>query len=208
MTFAQLAACPSLASFQLAATKLSVATLHHTRNMSAESYDTLATKATQHSARLLKKPDQCRAVAKASFLFSVSAVHAPQKAPAADGDAAAADDAAGTSDADAAVSGREPKRVLECLQRSLKIADACKVASMHTPLFVETLDMYLVHFAHRCAAITPGYISSLIQLIEQQFSEDTDPTKESTEKARLHFMAAKRYIASKRINDPRFEEIQ
>ena len=45
------------------------------RRAQADSYDTLATKATQYSARLLKKPDQCRAVAKASFLFASSSVH-------------------------------------------------------------------------------------------------------------------------------------
>ena len=191
---------------QLAAVKLAVATLHHTRNVSAESYGTLATKATQHSARLLKKPDQCRAVAKASFLFATSAVHATAvKKPSGDDEGDEAADGA-ADEADGA-SAREPKRVLECLQRSLKIADACKVAQMHTPLFVETLDMYVLHFAHRCAAVTPAYISSLIQLVEQQLSEDTEG-KEQTQKARLHFDATKRYIASKCASDARFEEIQ
>ena len=79
---------------------------------------------------------------------------------------------------------------------------------MHTPLFVEALDVYLLHFAHRCPAVTPTFISSLIQLIEQQLAEEGDMGKEQTQKAKVHFLATKRYIASKRASDPRFEEIQ
>lgn len=102
----------------------------------ADSYDTLATKTTQYSARLLKKPDQCRAVAKASFLFATSAVHS-ENATFVDDQAVmnTSEDACCVGDEGSASQvavrgvslGREPKRVLECLQRSLKIADACKV---------------------------------------------------------------------------------
>ena len=108
------------------------------------------------------------------------------------------------------------RAVLECLQRALKIADACKVraapcrvgvarthaeqsrpylhsltpppslppslhtltdtplgcfvcclalpapqvASMHTPLFVETLDTYLLHFGNGVTSVTPKYACS------------------------------------------------
>ena len=75
--------------------------------------------ATQYCAKLLKKPDQCRAVARSSFLFWN--LHADEPC-------------------------RNAKRVLECLQRSLKIADACKMSDQHTALFVEMLDVYLWHF--------------------------------------------------------------
>jgi len=194
---------------QLAAVTLASATLHHSTAFSAESYDTLATKATQYSARLLKKPDQCRAIARASFLFATSAVHTAALPPPKPDD----DDDAPAADADAeltGVSGREPRRVLECLQRSLKIATACKVAGMHTSLFVEALDTYLLHFAHRCTAVTPQYISSLLQLIEQQLAEEGDAAgKEATLKARAHFEATKAYIASKKLgDDTRFAEIE
>ena len=106
----------------------------------ADNYDTLATKATQYSARLLKKPDQCRAVAKASYLFVYSTAHTERDAlevartlvtdtdgvcEAGENDGAAAASQGGPEGSSAV--GREPKRVLECLQRSLKIADACKV---------------------------------------------------------------------------------
>lgn len=43
--------------------------LHDTRNFSKENYDTLITKCALHGSKLLKKPDQCRAVYLASHLW-------------------------------------------------------------------------------------------------------------------------------------------
>ena len=43
--------------------------LHGTRGFSKENYDTLITKAALHGSKLLKKPDQCRAVYLASHLW-------------------------------------------------------------------------------------------------------------------------------------------
>jgi len=199
---------------QLAAVTLASATLHHTTAFTAESYDTLATKATQYSARLLKKPDQARAVAKASFLFAASAAHraaAPTAPDVSDADGETVEAAAVGGGGDATLVGpaaeREPRRVLECLQRSLKIADACKVNSMHIPLFVEALDCYLLHFAAASPAITPAYIASLIQLIAQQLIEVSgdDP---ALSRARAHFASTKAFLLAKRAEEPRFAQIE
>jgi len=187
---------------QLAAVTLASATLHHTRNFSAESYDTLATKTTQYSARLLKKPDQCRAVGKASLLFAAFK-------PATDV-VASTEEGGGEEEAggDKGVQGREPKRVLECLQKALKIADACKVSSMHTPLFVEVLDIYLLHYSAMCESITPKYITSLLQLVEQQLAEQEEGVaNDSAQRARMHFNNIKAFMATKRASDPRFAEV-
>jgi len=43
--------------------------LHQTRNFGRENYDTLITKCAQHASKLLRKPDQCRAVYLASHLW-------------------------------------------------------------------------------------------------------------------------------------------
>lgn len=43
--------------------------LHQTRNFGKENYDTLITKCAQHGSKLLRKPDQCRAVYLASHLW-------------------------------------------------------------------------------------------------------------------------------------------
>ena len=136
-------------------------------------------------------------MAKASFLFTTSAVHLPPAPPTPKGEGEEGEEAEAAAEV-APVAEREPKRVLECLQRSLKIADACKVSSlsslslphhlltfsspltcpspqvnaMHIPLFVEALDTYLLHYAAASPAITSAYISSLMQLIAQQLLED------------------------------------
>jgi len=96
---------------------------------------------------------------------------------------------------------REPKRVLECLQRALKIADSCKVSSMHTPLFVEILEVYLLHYHARCEAVLPSYLSSLMQLIEQQLGDEPS-------QARTHFINTQAYVTAKRLTNPRFAEIE
>lgn len=45
------------------------ASLHQTRHFGKENYDTLITKCAQHGSKLLRKPDQCRAVYLASHLW-------------------------------------------------------------------------------------------------------------------------------------------
>ena len=57
----------SRAQFQ--AVCLLASALQSTRNFGKENYDTLITKAALHGSKLLKKPDQCRAVYLASHLW-------------------------------------------------------------------------------------------------------------------------------------------
>ena len=49
---------------------LIISTLNSVSGVDPEKYDALATKCAHHSARLLKKPDQCRLILKASHLFT------------------------------------------------------------------------------------------------------------------------------------------
>jgi vacuolar protein sorting-associated protein 35 len=106
---------------QLRALSMMVGTLLECRNFEGGNYDTLITKTTQYAAKLLKKPDQCRMVTVCSHLFW-----------------------AGKEDNEKKY--HDGRRVLECLQRSLKIADVCMTSSMHVHLFVEILNQYLYYF--------------------------------------------------------------
>jgi len=173
---------------QLAAITLASATLHHTKCFNGETYDTLATKTTQYSARLLKKPDQCRAVTKAALLFAPNTATLATEGSDCEGD-----------------SQREPRRVLECLQRALKIADSCKISSTHTPLFVEILDAYLYHFSTANPAVLPSYLASLLQLIEQQLAEEEGAQNGPTAK---HFSNCQAYVTARKKADKRFAEIE
>jgi hypothetical protein len=48
--------------------------------------------------------------------------------------------------------------VLECLQRSLKIADVCMTSSMHVHLFVEILNQYLYYFENDCPLVRTSLV--------------------------------------------------
>eukprot|EP01012_Entosiphon_sulcatum_P012165 TRINITY_DN17599_c0_g1_i2.p1 TRINITY_DN17599_c0_g1~~TRINITY_DN17599_c0_g1_i2.p1 ORF type:complete len:727 (+),score=193.00 TRINITY_DN17599_c0_g1_i2:28-2181(+) len=54
---------------QLQIVTLIIASLQNLKNISADNYDTLATKTCQYSSKLLKKSDQCQAVCLCSHLF-------------------------------------------------------------------------------------------------------------------------------------------
>ena len=131
----------------------------------------------RYSAKLLKKPDQCRAVCRASYMFWSPVGEAPY---------------------------RNGKRVLECLQRSLKIADACKASNAHVGLFVEVLDAYLYQFEQENEHVTAGFINSLAQLIEREL--DANPDTDA--KVKAHYGNAKAAIKSKKERNERFQEIE
>jgi len=117
-----------------------------------ENYDTLISKATQHSAKLLKKTDQCRAVYNCSHLFWPGDDEKPGH--------------------------RDEKRVLACLQRSLKIANACMGSQVH--LFVEILNKYLYFFDRKCPSITVKYLKGLIALIDEHI-----PNLDNSDQSRI-----------------------
>jgi len=126
--------------------------LHQTRNFGKENYDTLITKCAQHASKLLRKPDQCRAVYLASHLWWATPI-------AANGE----DDESEVGylllrprrgDRDRVLTRpeqlyRDGKRVLECLQRALRVADSCMETAASIELFVEILDRYVYYFDQR-----------------------------------------------------------
>lgn len=133
---------------QFAILTLVIGTLQRCRNYdlaTGGNYDNLITRATQYSAKLLKKPDQCRLVCLCSHLFWRGREQPRQNS----------------------------QRLLECLQRSLKIADMCLPASAE--LFVEILNRYMFFFEHDCETITVAYLSGLIALINEHL-ETMDPS--------------------------------
>lgn len=112
--------------------------LHQTRNFGRENYDTLITKAALHGSKLLKKPDQCRAVYLASHLWWATD-HGTTEEEGKDGEKKE--------------SYRDGKRVLECLQRALRVADACMDTAVSVELFVEILNRYVYYFDQENEAV-------------------------------------------------------
>jgi vacuolar protein sorting-associated protein 35 len=90
----------------------------------------------------------------------------------------------------------DPKRVLECLQRALKIADGCMASSAHVHLFVEILNHYLYYFEANNPAIQDKYLSGLIALINEHIDgmdqSDARAEVEATYKNTLAHIARKK----------------
>ncbi|XP_054797417.1 vacuolar protein sorting-associated protein 35B-like isoform X1 [Prosopis cineraria] len=129
---------------QVTAIHLIIGMLQRMNVFGVENRDTLTHKATGYSAKLLKKPDQCRAVYACSHLFWV-------------------DDQDGLKDGE---------RVLLCLKRALRIANAAQQMANVTrgtsgpvTLFVEILNKYLYYFEKENPQITNSAIQGLIELI-------------------------------------------
>lgn len=155
---------------QVTAIHLIIGTLQRMHVFGVENRDTLTHKATGYSAKLLKKPDQCRAVYACSHLFWVD-------------------------DQD---SIRDGERVLLCLKRALRIANAAQQmanvargGSGSVTLFVEILNKYLYFFEKGNPQITSAAIQGLIELITTEMQSDTataDPAADA------FFASTLRYI--------------
>ncbi|CAM9583691.1 unnamed protein product [Chrysoparadoxa australica] len=117
-------------------------------HLDTEDYDALTTKAAQHAAKFPTKLEQCRLVMLCSHLFWVSGP-----------------DGQGHHDG---------RRVLECLQRALKIADGM-LESVHVMLFVEILNHYLYYYVEGNPAISAKYIEGLIALIKEHMAGIESP---------------------------------
>uniref|UniRef100_A0A0D3AQW8 Vacuolar protein sorting-associated protein 35 n=1 Tax=Brassica oleracea var. oleracea TaxID=109376 RepID=A0A0D3AQW8_BRAOL len=140
---------------QVTAIHLIAGTLQRINVFGVENRDTLTPKATGggYSARLLKKPDQCRAVYACSHLFWV-------------------DDLDGIKDGE---------RALLCLRRALRIANAAQQMANATrgssgsvTLFVEILNKYIYFYEKGSPHITPSDIQSLIELINTEMQSDNN----------------------------------
>ncbi|CAD7059986.1 unnamed protein product [Tilletia caries] len=179
---------------QLHAISLIIATLQTARAFGPDNYDTLITKAALHGAKLLKKPHQASAVMLASHLWwqtDISGREAPKDKPLL----------------------RDGKRVLECLQKALRIANSCIDERSTVEIFCSALDQYLYYFERQVEAVTPKYINSLVELIsnglETLASGDLHPSAAgpqgliegvggSVEACRSHFRSQLLYIRNRK----------
>ncbi|RYP05482.1 hypothetical protein DL765_009831 [Monosporascus sp. GIB2] len=151
--------------------------LHQTRNFGKENYDTLITKCAQHASKLLRKPDQCRAVYLASHLWWATPV-------------------AANGETEETELYRDGKRVLECLQRALRVADSCMEAATSIELFVEILDRYVYYFDQRNESVTTKYLNGLIELIHSNLAGNPQDSA-SVEASKKHFHHTLEMIRSK-----------
>ncbi|KAI0717512.1 vacuolar protein sorting-associated protein 35 [Cerioporus squamosus] len=164
---------------QLQAITLIIGTLQGARVFSEDNYDTLITKAALHGAKLLKKPHQASAVNLASHLWW-------QESPEED----APEEAKETEKNGAKEEGekkayplQDSKRVLECLQKALRIANSATEEIITIQLYCDTLDQYLYYLDRGAPAITPKFVNSLVELITSSIDSIASPDVHPSQRA-------------------------
>ncbi|KKA17781.1 Vacuolar sorting protein 35 [Rasamsonia emersonii CBS 393.64] len=102
---------------------------------------------------------------------------------------------------------RDGKRVLECLQRALRVADACMDTAVSVELFVEILNRYVYYFDQQNETVTTKYLNGLIELIHSNLQTDEGEANPSLENPRRHFERTLEYIRSREyegvVTEPR-----
>ena len=162
-------------SAQVRAITSIVGTLLSCRTFEKTDYEALITKTAQYSAKLLKKPDQCRMVCLCSRLF-----YAGGK--------------------DAVNTYHNPQRVLECLQRGLKIADACsRQSSSNIQLFVEILDYYVYYYEVGNPAITDKFVSGLVALVNEHLQSVGVTSSPAIAETKAHYGQILDLIKKKKV---------
>lgn len=173
---------------QLQAIALIIGTLQGAKVFNTNNYDTLITKAALHGAKLLKKPHQAQAVHLASHMWWQEATSTagveevegdgdggdktkkdatPPKSPAPkekEKKVEAEGDDEGDTDADnkPAYPHQDSKRVLECLQKSLRIANSATEDVVKTQLYADALDQYIFYLDRGASAVRPSLLFPIL----------------------------------------------
>ncbi|KVI02906.1 Armadillo-type fold [Cynara cardunculus var. scolymus] len=163
--------CAEDSKAQVTALYLIIGTLQRMHTFGVENRDTLTHKATGYSAKLLKKPDQCRAVYACSHLFWV-------------------EDQDGVKDVLLCL-----KRALRIANAAQQMANVAKGSSGSVMLFIEILNKYLYFFEKGNTQITVASIQGLIELVTTEMQSDTS----TSDPAADAFLASTiRYIQSQK----------
>ncbi|XP_048461938.1 vacuolar protein sorting-associated protein 35 [Rhincodon typus] len=147
---------------QLAAITLIIGTFERMKCFSEENHEPLRTQCALAASKLLKKPDQCRAVSICAHLF--------------------------WSGRNTDKNGEEihdGKRVMECLKKALKIANQCMDPSLQVQLFTEILNRYIYFYEKENEAVTIQVLNQLIQKIREDLPNLE--SSEETEQINKHF---------------------
>ncbi|KAG8844411.1 Vacuolar protein sorting-associated protein 35 [Tulasnella sp. 330] len=135
---------------QLHAITTIIGTLHGSKVFGVDNYDTLITKAALHGAKLLKKPHQATAVLLASHLWWQN--EWPEVDPK-------------SNEVEVRKPLRDGQRVLECLQKSLRIASSSIEEIVSVQLYCDALDHYIYYYERQVKEVTSKYVNSLVELI-------------------------------------------
>lgn len=145
--------------------------LYTLKSFNKENYESLITKLTLYGSKLLKKQDQCRAVYYCAHLWCWSDYFPNEN--------------------EDEPQFKDSKRVLECLQKALRVADSCMDPYLSLKLFIEILNRSLIFniYVDDNLVIDSKYINGLIELIKTNIenlkSDELDTFDEDNKEARL-----------------------
>lgn len=105
-------------------------------------------------------------------------------------------------------SGGVAQKVLECMQRALKIADHAQ-AQHQLPLFVELLNQFLHYYAADVPTVTVKYVMALIDLIREASTNGSEEgDKKAFDDARTFYRNTTKYIRSRQKDEEKWQEIE
>lgn len=177
--------------------------LQQLRYFTGENYENLITKLTLYGSKLLKKQDQCRSVYYCAHLWwwvdplidepspTVTTNRADPKSENeevnGEKNAKQGEKEEKTEEVDAEEEPlyKDPKRVLECLQKALRIADLCMDPKLLLKLFVDILNRCLIFNDYGNSAVDYRYINGLIELIRSNLSNFEDDLRNHDDEAKL-----------------------
>lgn len=167
---------------QLAAITLIMGTFERMTCFGEENHEPLRTQCALAAAKLLKKPDQCRAVGVCSHLFW-----------------------SGRSSDDEQKERGNEKRVMECLKKALRIANQCMDSTLQVQLFVEILNRYLVYYESGCEMVTSTILNQLMDKIREELPGLE--TGEDTDQINRHFENTEAHIRAKKESESLYEDV-
>ncbi|KAH8918389.1 vacuolar protein sorting-associated protein 35 [Atractiella rhizophila] len=147
---------------QLQAITFLIGAIQATSVFGNDNYDTLITKAALHGSKLLKKGQQATAVGFASHLWWQTETLGRERDPDNDEEFF-----------------RDGKRVLECLQKVLRIATSSIDELTSIQLYCDALDQYLYYFEHQVETVSSRHINSLVELISSNIDSIASPSPEN-----------------------------
>jgi len=141
---------------QLAAATLIFATLERLTCFGEENHNPMRSQCAVGAAKLLKKPDQCRAVSSCSHLFW-----------------------SGRTRESAEQELKDGKHAADCLKKAVRVATQCMDKTVQIQLFVEILNRYIYFYEKGNDQVTMQILNQLIAKIREELpslevSEDTD----------------------------------
>lgn len=186
--------------------KLIANKLANLRYFSKENYENLITKLTLYGSKLLKKHVQCRAVYYCAHLWWWCDLYIEGSSPTVTDE----------SNIDENTLYRDPKRVLECSQKALRVADSCMDPYLSLKLFVEILNRCLIFNIYGNYLIDSRYINGLIDLIKTNLEnfrdnniskDDDDSETHLFNQIQGYFARTLQYIEEQKYSEERFQDI-